>query len=112
MGAAANSADQLVITVTDTGYGIDADALPKIFQPFFTAKKRRGLGLGLTICDRIIKAHGGRIDVESVPGQGTTFRIHLSFNQPAARRSETVDDPNRTAVFGQAMDNRDRGPLG
>jgi two-component system cell cycle sensor histidine kinase/response regulator CckA len=88
VGAAANSADQLVITVTDTGYGIDADALPKIFQPFFTAKKRRGLGLGLPICDRIIKTHGGRIDVESQPGRGAIFTIHLPLNQKSTERKE------------------------
>ena len=88
VGAAANSADQLVITVTDTGFGIDADALPKIFQPFFTAKKRRGLGLGLPICDRIIKAHGGRIDVESQPGRGAIFTIHLPLNQKSTERKE------------------------
>jgi signal transduction histidine kinase len=88
VGAAANSADQLVITVTDTGYGIDADALPKIFQPFFTAKKRRGLGLGLPICDRIIKAHGGRIDVESQPGRGAIFTIHLPLNQKSTERTD------------------------
>jgi len=88
VGAAANSADQLVITVTDTGYGIDADALPKIFQPFFTAKKRRGLGLGLPISDRIIKTHGGRIDVESQPGRGAIFTIHLPLNQKSTERTD------------------------
>jgi signal transduction histidine kinase len=72
--------DRLMITVADTGIGIDADVLPRIFQPFFTSKKRRGLGLGLPICDRIVKAHSGRIEVESVPGKGTTFTIRLPIN--------------------------------
>jgi signal transduction histidine kinase len=112
VGAAANSADQLVITVTDTGYGIDAEALPKIFQPFFTAKKKRGLGLGLPICDRIIKAHGGQIDVKSELGVGTSFSIHLPLNQPAARRTETITGRNRSAIFDQAMDSRDQDPPG
>ena len=67
--------------VADTGFGIDADTLPKIFQPFFTARKWRGMGLGLPICERIVKSHGGRIEVESQPGQGTTFTIHLPLNQ-------------------------------
>jgi len=67
----------VAITVADTGFGIEERDLPKIFQPFFTAKKKRGLGLGLPICDRIIKNHGGRIKVESQPGQGTTFKVHL-----------------------------------
>ena len=59
----------VAITVADTGFGIEEKDLPKIFQPFFTAKKKRGLGLGLPICDRIIKNHGGRIKVESQPGK-------------------------------------------
>jgi PAS domain S-box-containing protein len=68
---------EVAITVSDTGFGIAPEDLPKIFQPFFTAKKKSGLGLGLPICDRIIKNHGGRIKVESRPGQGTTFEIYL-----------------------------------
>jgi signal transduction histidine kinase len=66
-----------IITVADTGFGIAETDLPKIFQPFFTAKKRRGMGLGLPICQRIVQNHGGRIEVESQPGQGTSFKIHL-----------------------------------
>jgi signal transduction histidine kinase len=57
--------------------------LPRIFQPFFTSKKRRGLGLGLPICDRIVKAHGGRIEVESASNKGTTFTIRLPINGSA-----------------------------
>ena len=67
----------LTITVADTGFGIEPQMLPKIFQPFFTAKKRKGLGLGLPVCERIIKAHGGTIQAENVPGGGATFRIVL-----------------------------------
>ncbi len=85
VGAAAHDgADGMIITVADTGIGMDADVLSRIFQPFFTSKKRRGLGLGLPICDRIVKSHGGKITVESRPGQGTIFRIHLPLIPPAA----------------------------
>jgi two-component system, NtrC family, sensor kinase len=49
----------------------------KIFQPFFTAKKRRGMGLGLPICQWIVKNHGGRIEVKSQQEVGTTFIIYL-----------------------------------
>ena len=72
---------EVAITVSDTGFGIPPEDLPKIFQPFFTARKKSGLGLGLPICDRIIKNHGGRIKVESQPGQGTTFEIYLPVAQ-------------------------------
>jgi PAS domain S-box-containing protein len=75
--AASGAPHQVAISVSDTGFGISPEDLPKIFLPFFTAKKKRGLGLGLPICDRIIKNHGGRIKVESQPGQGTTFEIYL-----------------------------------
>jgi signal transduction histidine kinase len=67
----------LEITVTDTGVGIAPEDLGKIFQPFFSVKKKSGLGLGLPICSRIVANHGGTIEVESGPAQGTTFRIHL-----------------------------------
>lgn len=83
VGAVVDPSNEIMITVADTGIGIDADALPRIFQPFFTSKKRRGLGLGLPICDRIIKSHGGRIEVDSKPGRGTRFKIHLPMAAPA-----------------------------
>jgi PAS domain S-box-containing protein len=71
----------MLISVTDTGFGIEEIDLEKIFQPFFTAKKTRGMGLGLPICQRIVKNHGGRIDVESTRGVGTTFRIYLPLDR-------------------------------
>ncbi len=70
-----------LITVADTGFGIAETDLPKIFQPFFTAKKRRGMGLGLPICQRIVKNHGGRMEVESEPGKGTSLKIYLPSEQ-------------------------------
>jgi PAS domain S-box-containing protein len=72
-----NFPDSVVITVGDTGHGIASDDLQKIFQPFFTARKKAGMGLGLSICERIIKNHGGEIEVETEQGQGTLFRIRL-----------------------------------
>jgi signal transduction histidine kinase len=81
---AQRSGSGIVLTVADTGFGIDAGNLAKIFQPFFTAKKRRGLGLGLPICARIVKAHGGQIDVESEVDRGTTFKIILPVNDPCS----------------------------
>jgi PAS domain S-box-containing protein len=77
VAARAESSEQLAIIVSDTGFGIDQDTLGKIFKPFFTAKKRKGLGLGLPISARIVKAHGGSVQVESAPNQGSAFRIRL-----------------------------------
>jgi len=68
---------EVVISVADTGHGVPREDLAKIFQPFFTARKKAGMGLGLSICERIIKNHGGKIEVESEQGQGTLFRIRL-----------------------------------
>ncbi len=66
----------LEIAIRDTGCGISKDELRNIFKPFFTTKKK-GAGLGLSVCQRIIKNHGGRIDVESTPGSGTVFFIRI-----------------------------------
>ncbi len=64
------------LTVSDTGPGIAPEMLPRLFQPFAT-NKETGLGLGLVITRRIVEAHGGQISVESVPGQGATFRVTM-----------------------------------
>lgn len=60
----------------DTGIGITKEKLKKIFTPFFTTKAK-GMGLGLPICKQIVEAHGGKISVESVAGEGTTFTLTL-----------------------------------
>jgi signal transduction histidine kinase len=73
-----------VIEVKDTGSGIEPHDLPKIFEPFFTAKKRTGLGLGLSVCERILKNHGGRIEAASQPGEGTQVTVHLPVERKAA----------------------------
>jgi two-component system, sporulation sensor kinase E len=64
------------LMVSDTGGGIPQDMLNRIFEPFYTTKKK-GSGLGLMIVQRIVRDHGGRIQLESNVGQGTTFRIWL-----------------------------------
>lgn len=69
--------DHVVIEFRDTGSGISKEVLKRIFEPFFTTKKEKGTGLGLSISYRIIQTHGGRIDVESVEGQGTVFTVSI-----------------------------------
>ncbi|HEX6837634.1 MAG TPA: ATP-binding protein [Polyangia bacterium] len=64
------------LTIADTGEGIAADHLPKIFDPFFSTKEG-GTGLGLALTQQIIVEHGGRIEVRSEPGRGTTFIVRL-----------------------------------
>jgi signal transduction histidine kinase len=73
----ANADDHnLVVTVADSGTGIQPDDFPKIFDPYFTTKTT-GSGLGLAIARRIVEAHGGKIVVESEPGRGSRFRVTL-----------------------------------
>ncbi len=75
--------DEVVLTIRDTGAGIPADILPRIFEPFFSTKTgpdstgKGGTGVGLSSCKETIDAHGGRIRVESAVGKGTAFIIRL-----------------------------------
>jgi len=72
--------DQYVfISISDTGVGIKDEDMAKIFEPFFTTKEQeQGTGLGLSLCKRLIEANGGKIEVESNFGKGTTFTILVS----------------------------------
>jgi len=66
------------MTVADTGYGIDPEDLPRIFEPFYTTKKEgKGVGLGLSMVYGIIREHEGSVEVESEPGKGTLFKLTL-----------------------------------
>ncbi len=87
---ATGQGDHVAIAMTDTGEGINPGAMARIFEPFFTTKAvGKGTGLGLAVCDGIIRQAGGRIDVDSTVGQGTTFTIRLPI---------VADDPVADAV--------------
>jgi two-component system sensor histidine kinase BaeS len=79
-----------VLSVADTGAGIDAEDLPHVFERFYRGDKARGrgrqggTGLGLSICQSIVTAHGGSIDVHSAPGAGTEVIVRLPALAPAA----------------------------
>lgn len=78
---------EAVLAVADTGVGIAAEHLSEIFAPFFqvdgsATRRYDGTGLGLALVKRIAEAHGGRVDVESQPGQGSRFAIHLPAHRP------------------------------
>jgi signal transduction histidine kinase len=69
--------EQVVIQISDTGVGIPAELLPKLFEPFVTHGKSHGTGLGMAIAKSVVTAHSGKISVSSVPGSGTTVDIRL-----------------------------------
>ena len=70
--------DSISIQFTDTGPGMPKDTIKKIFEPFFTTKKKgKGVGLGLSVVYGIVQEHGGDINIESTPGQGTSFTVTL-----------------------------------
>ena len=71
------SGNQVCFTVTDNGEGMDQETLNRAFEAFYTTKKSKGTGLGLSLCYSIITGHGGTIEIDSSPGQGTQVRIFL-----------------------------------
>jgi two-component system, LuxR family, sensor kinase FixL len=100
------------IEIEDNGYGIEAEKVERIFEPFFTTKPAgRGTGLGLSISATLVQRHGGRCEVDSTPGRGTTFRILLpAHSVPVAgsdrsdlsrnRESELPPDPEQASREG------------
>jgi signal transduction histidine kinase/CheY-like chemotaxis protein len=104
--------DAVRISVHDEGSGIAPEVLPKIFDPYFSTKRRgsqRGTGLGLAICHSVVRKHGGMIAVESGVGTGTTFHLDLPASrgpsgEDAAPPSSEVPPPGRILV----MDDEER----
>jgi signal transduction histidine kinase len=81
------NSDNVWMSVADTGGGIPQEQINRIFEPFYTTKKK-GSGLGLMIVQRIVRAHNGRIELESRVGHGTTFRIWLPLHERKPRLLE------------------------
>ena len=92
------------IAVNDTGVGIDPADREKMFIPFFTTKKE-GTGLGLPICQRIVQAHGGEMDVQSVVGRGSTFIVRLPLPS-----SEPVEESRRKRRSSRGVGSGTRPP--
>jgi PAS domain S-box-containing protein len=77
------------ISIEDTGVGIPQEIIKRIFDPFFTTK-HKGNGLGLATCYSIIQKHDGFIDVESIPGKGSSFHVYLPANKNMQIQNDTV----------------------
>jgi len=89
--------NRVMITVQDDGIGIRAEALPRIFDPFYTTKRPGGgTGLGLSICMSIIREHGGNIEAETLPAGGSAFTIYLPV--APTQQPEKLPDPSHAGL--------------
>ena len=88
--------DELLISIIDTGEGIDPEIKSKLFTPFFSTKTE-GTGLGLALVKKIVIMHQGRIEVQSKPGKGTRFTVRLPYFDPGelADRYQKMKEPSR-----------------
>jgi len=87
------------VEISDDGAGMGEDLIERIFDPFFTTR-REGTGLGLSIAHQIVTRHGGRIDVRSCAGEGTTFYVHLPVVPPAGQRDEPAFEAEDLRLHG------------
>lgn len=93
--------DKIIVTVSDTGYGMDKDTMEKIFDPFFTLKDvGKGTGLGLSTTHGIIEEHEGSISVTSKVGKGATFKIIFPYSESERRVEEEVQ---KNIKFGKGQ---------
>lgn len=97
-GSALDAGCHVLLSVADTGCGIDPADLRKIFEPYFTTKTQdKGTGLGLAVVYGIVKEHEGDIRVSSAPGKGTTFHVYLPVLDQAAEKTPAAASPRLPA---------------
>jgi signal transduction histidine kinase len=95
------------VDVRDTGIGIAADDLERVFEPFTrarTGERIEGSGLGLWIAETVVQKHGGRIWVQSVPGEGSMFSFTLPLQTAAREVSDSVEDSKQETASGLSAD--------
>jgi two-component system sensor histidine kinase BaeS len=109
--------DESVVEVADTGIGIAAEDLPRVFERFWRGEKSRsratgGSGLGLALVNELVRVHDGRMEVHSLPGRGSRFRVHLPSAAPEPQELVIFDLPPQEAPAGTCLVRlaRDPGP--
>ena len=95
------------IAFTDTGGGLSAEDMSKLFRSYFTTKSS-GSGLGLLIVRRIVREHGGEIEIESNQGKGVRVTIHLPYGEKRTRllsdRNEAANEESTAGAGGQSTE--------
>ncbi|MBT3880631.1 MAG: response regulator [Candidatus Scalindua sp.] len=90
--------DTVFISISDTGKGMPEEVKKKIFDPFFTTRRPQGTGLGMSCVYSIMKSHGGKIEVESEVGKGTTFNLNIPIRKDATQRIAVSSGPDREVI--------------
>ena len=98
-------------SVADTGMGMPAEVIARIFEPFYSTKGERGTGLGLSASHGIVENHGGEILVSSEPGKGTRFEIVLPRHEPATREAPVPVTPRTAAEAARVLVVEDEEPV-
>ena len=96
---------QVRVSIVDQGVGMTSDQMHKIFLPFYTSKEQ-GTGLGLSHAFQTIEEHGGSIEVESKPSQGTTFHILLPIYHLDAMDEKTTHNPNHIKPIREVISSK------
>ena len=98
------TADHVVVSIADTGCGIPKENLALLCDPFFTTKDvGSGTGLGLSIVADIVRSHGGKLEIDSRPGEGATFSVILPIRQPEKPRDAVADDAGVDQILAEAV---------
>jgi CheY-like chemotaxis protein len=103
----------VVMSVTDTGHGMDQATIGRIFEPFFTTKEPgKGTGLGLSLVYGIVEQSGGTVTVDSTPGSGTTFRVYLpAYSAAGSQEAAEETTESEEAGTGTILLVEDEAPL-
>ena len=92
-----NNASHVYVSISDTGYGMSEDVTTRVFDPFFSTKEKKGCGLGLSVAYSIMNRHGGKIDVKSIVGKGSTFILEI----PATGQGSAMAAPAKSMLACQ-----------